>query len=242
MRMLKRFTAAGLVLAAVLLSVGPSFAQGLGGPTPWTVGTLELKFRRTLPMTATTPFSGQFAGKLYNVAGTQVGTYIDSTYIVRANTAGNMQFDTTTVFSITDMPDWTPKNASVVAAVAGDSVWAFSLCMYSVNDGFTTALAAGTTGGGATITADSLKYYLEVSTDGGVNWQRTISLLADIPEFGTSNTFYHAFNSQTPTAESGTLGPANFWEVAGNAIYRFILVHDSAGKYGVRLNYPKAIR
>lgn len=238
MRMLK--LAAGLVLA-VCLAV-PVYAQGLGGgPTNWTVGSVDLSWHRT--SNSLTGYTGEGSGKIYGAAGAQVGTFRDSAYIVRANTAGNMQFDTTATFSLSTMKDWTQRKASLSeAAVAGDSVWVCSLLMYPVNDGFTATLGAGTTGGGATITADSLKYYQEVSMDGGINWVRTISLLADIPEFSTTNAFYHAFNSQIPTAESGTLGPANFFEVSGGAKYRFVLVHDSSGKYGLKLLYPKAVR
>lgn len=234
--MLKRFMRTGLVLAALVL---PLTAMAGTSAFPWRPGSVDLMFRRTLASTATTPYSGPNSGMLRNVAGTVVGSYRDSSFIIRANTAGQMQFDTTTAFSLASLPGWCPVPASIVAAAAGDSLWAFSLEMLPVNDGFTTALAAGTTGGGATITADSLNYYMEVSTDGGVNWNRTISLLAFILETGTTNSFHLAFNSQPMWAESGTLGPANF--LSYNALYRFVLVHDCAGKYALRLTYPQLV-
>lgn len=231
--MLKRFLLL-LVAAAVLI---PSLTIAGTSAFPWVPGTKALMLRRTLASTATTPYSGPNSGSLYNVAGTVVGSFRDSAFIFRANTAGQMQFDTLSAFSLADLPGWCPVPASIVAAAAGDSLWAFSLEFLPVNDGFTTALAAGTTGGGATITADSLNYYMEVSLDGGINWNRTISLLAHILETGTTNSFHLAFNSQPMWAESGTLGPANF--LSYNALYRFVLVHDCAGKYQAVLTYPK---
>lgn len=234
--MLKRFLGVGLLLAALLIS---SLATAGTSAFPWRPGTKNLSFRRTLASTATTPYSGPSSGLLYNVAGTVVGSFRDSAFIVRANTAGNMQFDTLETFSIAELQGWCPVPASIVAAAAGDSLWAFSLEFLPVNDGFTTALAAGTTGGGATITADSLNYYMEVSLDGGINWNRTISLLAFILETGTTNSFHLAFNSQPMWAESGTLGPANF--LSYDALYRFVLVHDCAGKYAAKLTYPQLL-
>jgi hypothetical protein len=245
MKSLHRSLAAGLALVALILTAAPALAQGMGTPSPsWMIGTQDLKFRRTLASTATTPFSGNGAGytsgSIFTNTGAVAGSFRDSTYIIRANTAGQMQFDTTTAFSLANLEDWTPKQPGIAAVTATDSVWAWSLQFYPVNDGWTTALAASSTGGGATITADSLQYYMELSFDGGQTWQRTISLVAFILENGTSNSFHLAFNSLTPASESGTIGPANFLQY--NALYRYVFVHDCAGRYGVRLLYPRAIR
>lgn len=236
--MLQKFTRAALLLALAVLV--PAVALAGTSAFPWRPATYNLKFHRTSnSLTGYAQQDGSINGKIYNAAGTAVGTYRDSTFIVRAPVAGYMQFDTTSAFSLGSLDGWCPVPASVVGAAASDSLWAFSLDFLSVNDGFTSTLGAGTTGGGATITADSLNYYMEVSTDGGINWNRTISLLAFILETGTTNSFHLAFNSQPMWAESGTLGPANF--LSYDALYRFVLVHDCAGKYQARLTYPQLV-
>jgi hypothetical protein len=52
--------------------------------------------------------------------------------------------------------------------------------------------------------------------------------------------FHVAFNSTTPAINAPTLTPANWWQ--NDAVYRFILVHDFVGQFGVELTYPKALR
>lgn len=230
-------------LAGLLLLLGAdAFAQGLGGPAPWTIGTVNVPFRRT----SNNPngYSGQPSdGKLRNASGTVVGSYRDSLWIIRANTANQMQFDTSGTFSIADMPDWiaTRSNPSTAATVANDSLWAFSVNFYPVNDGLTATLGAGTTGGGATITADTVSYYQECSFDGGVTWVRARAGngITSIVELGTSNAFYWACNSLAPTFEGTFDTPSIFFPIVQN---RFVFIHDCSGQYGVKILYPKGIR
>ena len=250
MLMLKRFTAACLVLAAVLLSVAPSFAQGLGGgPTPFTIGTTDLKFRRTLAATATTPYSGQGAGRFINSSGVVVGSFIDSTFLFRNPVAGNMSFDTTETFTLSDLKDWVPVHTANNVALAVDSLWMWTLHVLPVNDGYTTALGAGTTGGGVTISADTLNFYFEVSSDGGQNWSRPrtgvpVSYLKAVTSpttVATAMPFFRVpFCSTQPIITSPTISPVA-WFVPGD-VYRFVIVNDFAGKFRVQLSYPKGIR